>query len=122
MLRFQDLLAYKKAFALAMSIFNISKTFPKEETYSLTDQVRRSSRSVCANMAEFYRKRISPKHFVSKLSDCDAENAETQTWLEFAYACKYISEIQFKELTKESIEVGRLINYMMLNPNKFGSS
>lgn len=122
MLRFQDLLAYKKAFALAMSIFNISKTFPKEETYSLTDQVRRSSRSVCANMAEFYRKRIYPKHFVSKLSDCDAENAETQTWLEFAYACKYISEIQFKELTKESIEVGRLINYMMLNPNKFGSS
>ncbi|WP_290697315.1 four helix bundle protein [Lacinutrix sp.] len=122
MLRYQDLLAYKKAFALAMSIFNISKTFLKEETYSLTNQVRRSSRSVCANMAESYRKRIYPKHFLSKLSDCDAENSKTQTWIEFAYACKYISEIQFQELTKESIEVGKLINYMMLNPKKFGSS
>ncbi|WP_034057887.1 four helix bundle protein [Lacinutrix jangbogonensis] len=122
MLRFQDLLAYKKGFTLAMTIYNISKTFPKEETDSLTDQVRRSSRSVCANMAESYRKRLYPKHFLSKLTDCDAENSETQTWLEFAFACEYISELQFQELTKESVEVGKLINYMILNPKKFGSS
>ena len=89
-MRFQDLLAYKKGFDLAMKILNVSKSFPKEETYSLTDQIRRSSRSVCANMAEAYRKRLYPKHFISKLTDCDAENSETQTWLEFALACEYI--------------------------------
>ncbi len=121
MLRFQDLLAYKKGFSLAMAIFNISKSFPKEETYSLTDQVRRSSRSVCANLAEAYRKRLYPKHFKSKLTDSDAENSETQTWLEFSLACEYINKETFDELTAKSIEVGKLINYMILNPNKFGS-
>ncbi|WP_452221071.1 four helix bundle protein [Lacinutrix salivirga] len=120
-MRFQDLLAYKKGFSLAMAIFNISKSFPKEETYSLTDQVRRSSRSVCANLAEAYRKRLYPKHFKSKLTDSDAENSETQTWLEFSLACEYINKETFDELTAKSIEVGKLINYMILNPNKFGS-
>lgn len=120
-MRFQDLLAYKKGFALAMNIFNISKSFPKEETYSLTDQIRRSSRSVCANLAEAYRKRLYPRHFISKLTDSDAENSETQTWLEFSLACEYINQKQFDELTSESIEVGKLINYMIQNPNKFGS-
>jgi len=121
-MRFQDLLAYKKGFDLAMKILNVSKSFPKEETYSLTDQIRRSSRSVCANLAEAYRKRLYPKHFISKLTDCDAENSETQTWLEFALACEYINKDQFTELTNESIEIGKLINYMIQNPNKFGSS
>lgn len=121
-MRFQDLLAYKKGFDLAMKILNVSKSFPKEETYSLTDQIRRSSRSVYANMAEAYRKRIYPRHFLSKLTDCDAENSETQTWLEFALACEYINKELFNELTNESLEIGKLINYMIQNPNKFGSS
>ena len=83
-LRHQDLEDYKKAFDLAMQIFDISKTFPKEETYSLTDQIRRSSRSVCANLAEAWRKRRYEAAFISKLSDAEGEAAETQTWLEFA--------------------------------------
>jgi len=120
-MRFQDLLAYKKSFALAMSIFEVSKSFPKEETYSLTDQIRRSSRSVCANMSEAYRKRRYPKNFISKLTDSDAENSETQTWLEFALACNYIDKIIFDEFLKNSEEVGKLINYLINNPSKFGS-
>jgi len=117
---YKDLLAYKKSFSLAMKIFEITKTFPKEETYSLTDQIRRSSRSVPVTIAEAYRKRIYPKHFQSKLTDSDSENSETQVWLEFAFACKYISETVFQELTLEGIEIGKLINYMILNPEKFG--
>jgi len=119
-MRFQDLLAYQKSFALAMKIFNISKLFPKEETYSLTDQIRRSSRSVSANIAEAYRKRDYPKHFHSKLTDADAENSETQVWFEFAYSCEYINEQTFNELIQDAIEVGKLINYMIQNPQKFG--
>lgn len=119
-MRFQDLLAYKKSFALAMKIFEITQKFPKEETYSLTDQIRRSSRSVPVTIAEAYRKRIYPKNFHSKLTDSDSENSETQVWLEFAFACKYISESIYKELTSESLEIGKLINYMILNPEKFG--
>ena len=120
-MRFQDLLVYKKSFALAMKIFETSKSFPKEEKYSLTDQVRRSSRSVTANIAESYRKRRYPKNFISKLTDSDAENSETQTWLEFALACKYINQDTFDNLFKDSEEVGKLINYMINNPEKFGS-
>lgn len=117
---FQDLLAYLKSFTLAMKIFTISKSFPKEETYSLTDQIRRSSRSVSANISEAYRKREYPKHFHSKLTDSDAENSETQVWLEYSLACKYITNEYFTELLNESKEVGKLINYMILNPKKFG--
>ena len=120
-MRFQDLLAYKKSFALAMKIFELSKSFPKEETYSLTDQIRRSSRSVPVTIAESYRKRIYPKHFYSKLTDSDGENSETQVWLEFALSCNYIPESTYQELISESIEIGKLINYMLLNPEKFGS-
>lgn len=118
-MRFQDLLAYKKSFSLAMKIFEISKAFPKEETYALTDQIRKSSRSVTANISEAYRKRRYPKHFISKLTDSDAENSETQTWLEFALACKYIDGKVFGELLSASEEVGKLIHYMINNPNKF---
>jgi four helix bundle protein len=119
-MRFQDLLAYKKSFSIAMRIFEITKTFPKEETYSLIDQIRRSSRIVPATIAEAYRKRIYPKHFYSKLTDSDGENSETQVWLEFALSCKYISETIYQEFILESMEIGKLINYMLLNPEKFG--
>ncbi len=118
-MRFQDLLAYKKSFELAMDIFPISIKFPPEEKYSLTDQIRRSSRSVSANIAEATRKRRYEKHFISKLTDSDAENAETQVWLEYSYACNYINSIQFETLTAKSQEVGKLLNYMMNNPDKF---
>lgn len=89
-MRFQDLLAYEKSFALAMKIFEITKSFLKQETYSLTDQIRRSSRIVPVTIAEAHRKRIYPKYFYSKSTDSDGENSETQVLLEFA--CKYISE------------------------------
>lgn len=99
---FKNLLAYQKAFQLSMQIFEISKSFPKEERYSLTDQFRRSSRSVCANLAEAYRKRIYPKHFISKLTDSDGENSETDVWLDFALACKYISDENYILLHSQS--------------------
>jgi four helix bundle protein len=117
---FKELLAYQKAFHLAMEIFEISKTFPKEETYSLTDQIRRSSRSVSANLAEAYRKRRYINHFISKLTDCDAENSETNVWLDFAFACNYLSQENYNSLTQKSNEVGKLINFMINNPTKFG--
>ena len=117
---FKKLLAYQKSFELAMLIFEISKTFPKEETYSLTDQIRRSSRSVCANLSEAYRKRKYIKHFISKLTDADSENSETNTWLDFAFACKYISNEDYINLSEAGNEVGKLINFMINNPKKFG--
>ncbi|QQS31101.1 MAG: four helix bundle protein [Sphingobacteriales bacterium] len=117
--RVQDTKAYKLAFRLAMEIFEESKRFPSEEKYSLTDQIRRSSRSVCANLSESYRKRQYPAHFVSKVSDADMENTETQTWLEFSFACKYMTEIQFKDLFSKSEEVGKLLNHMIQNPEKY---
>lgn len=116
---FRKLKAYIKGFDLASEIFQISKSFPKEETYSLTDQIRRSSRSVCINIAEGYRKRRYPKHFISKLSDADSENAETLGWLEFAKDCEYISETVISDLEQKNSEIGRLLNYMMNNPDKF---
>ena len=85
-----DLEVYQRAFSAAMTIFELSKQFPKEETYSLTDQIRRSSRSVCANLAEAWRKRRYEKAFISKLSDAESEAAETQVWLEFAVKCNYL--------------------------------
>ena len=89
---FKDLMAYKKAFQLACDIFEVTLKFPKEEKYSLTDQIRRSSRSVCANLAEAYRKRDYLKHFLLKLTDCQGENSETLVWLDFALNCHYIAE------------------------------
>ncbi|MDX1542855.1 MAG: four helix bundle protein [Christiangramia sp.] len=118
---FKSLKAYEMAFELAMKIFETSKKFPKEERYSLTDQIRRSSRSVCSNIAEAYRKRSYPNHFKSKLSDSDAENSETQSWLQFANACNYIEESEFSELVRKSEEVGKLLNYMINNPGKYGA-
>ncbi|MCK0192953.1 four helix bundle protein [Arenibacter sp. F20364] len=120
-MRFQDLLAYKKSFTLAMRIFEISKSFPKEERYSLTDQIRRSSRSVSANIAESYAKRLYPKYFINKLTDSDAENLETQVWLEYAMECQYINKEIFDEIVSESQEIGKLIYFMINNHDKFGS-
>lgn len=104
-----------------MRIFEISKSFPKEEKYSLTDQIRRSSRSVSANIAESYAKRLYPKHFISKLTDSDAENLETQTWLHFMLECQYVGKDIYSELIEESQQVGKLIYFMINNPGKFGS-
>ncbi len=118
---FKDLLVYKKAFKLALEIFEITKSFPKEEMYSLTDQIRRSSRSTCGNIAEAYRKRLYPKHFISKLSDSDGENSETSVWIDFSHACKYIGDENCKKLSSECEEIGKLLNYMILNPEKYGS-
>ena len=117
---FKKLLAFQKSFQLAMDVFQLSKSFPKEEKYSLTDQIRRSSRSVSANIAEAYRKRRYPNHFVSKLTDSDAENSETNVWLEFSLKCEYINIETYNDLNNKTIEIGRLINYMINNPNKFG--
>jgi four helix bundle protein len=99
----------------------LTKSFPKEELYSLTDQIRRSSRSVTITIAEAYRKREYPKYFHSKLTDADAENSETQGWLEYALACNYISQETHDSILEKSNEVGKLINFMILNPSKFGS-
>ena len=117
---FKTLLAYQKGFDLAMEIFQLSKTFPKSEDFGLTSQIIRSSRAVCSAIAESYRKRQYEKHFKSKLSDADSENSETQLWLDFALACEYISEEKRFELQNKSEEIGKLLNYMMNNPSKFG--
>ncbi len=103
----ENLIVYQKAYELAMKIFEITKGFPKEETYSLTDQVRRSSRSVCANIAEAYRKRIYPKHFIAKLTDADGECSETMVHLSFAKDCGYINEVIFAEIRNSYLEVGK---------------
>jgi four helix bundle protein len=117
---YKDLLLYKKSFSLAMEIYIVTKRFPKEETYSLTDQIRRSSRSVNICNIEAYRKRRYPNHFVSKLTDADMENSETQGRLEFALACNYITKDLYDKLYAQSDEVGRIVQYMMSNPEKFG--
>ena len=119
---YKDLIVYKKAYAAAMEIFRETKKFPKEELYSLTDQIRRSSRSVCANMAEGYRKRIYPKHFISKMSDSDGECAETMVHLDFAKDCGYMSEQLHKTIIDEYIQIGKILGSMMNSPEKFSGS
>lgn len=116
---FRGLTAYRKAFSLAMEIFEITKNFPPEEKYELTDQIRRSSRAVCRAIGEGYRKRQYPKHFSSKMSDADMENTETQVSLDFAFECKYISQEIYDDLIFKSEEVGRLLNHMVENPEKY---
>ena len=115
----KELEVYQLAFDAAMNIFVISKAFPKEETYSLTNQIRRSSRSVCGNIAETFRKRRYPKAFVSKIIDAEGEAAETQTWLDFSLSCSYISEDEYKDLyEKYDLIIGKLVN-MSLHPEKW---
>jgi four helix bundle protein len=116
---FRDLRVFQLAYKLAMEIFNDSKAFPKDERYSLTDQIRRSSRSVAANIAEGFRKRQYPKMFVSKLADADGEATETQVWLDFARDCGYLPVTRHIELMKECEEVGKMLGIMMTVPEKF---
>ncbi|MGZ3765553.1 MAG: four helix bundle protein [Mucilaginibacter sp.] len=116
---FKDLKVYQLAFEAAQTIFLISKTFPKEETYSLTDQIRRSSRSVCVNIGEGYRKRIYPKHFTSKMTDADGEDTETSIWLNFANDCAYISHNDLNLFQSKYEEIGRMLNSMANYPEKF---
>jgi four helix bundle protein len=116
---FKDLNVYKKAFDLSMLIFVESKIFPSEEKFGLTSQIRRSSRAVCSNVGEGYRKRLYPAPFVSKCSDADMENSETQVWLDFALSCEYITKEKYDDYLKRSEEIGRMINHMIANPEKY---
>lgn len=116
---FRDLKVYQLAYKLAMDIFRESKSFPKDEKYSLTDQMRRSSRSIAANIAEGFRKRQYPKMFLSKLADADGETAETQVWLDFALDCEYLSKEKHDELLSRYEEIGRMLGAMMSMPEKF---
>ena len=116
---YKDLIVYQKAFNLALNIFNVSENFDKAEKYSLTDQIRRSSRSVCANLVEAYRKRQYESYFVSKISDADMENSETRVWLDFALAFGFLGKEAHSDLYSISEEIGRLLNHMMQNPEKY---
>jgi four helix bundle protein len=118
---FRDLKVYQMAFDLAMEIFYESKKFPAEEKYSLTDQIRRASRSVPGNIGEGYRKKRYPKMFVSKMADADGEATETQVWLDFAYACGYLTESRQLELRRGYEEVGRMLGGMIAHPERFSS-
>ena len=111
-----DLDVYRKAFDGAMLIFEVTKKFPKEETYSLTDQIRRSSRSVCANLAEAWRKRRYKAAFVSKLSDAESEASETQVWLQFATSCEYIERDRSGTLYQTYDEIIRMLVSMINKP------
>jgi four helix bundle protein len=114
-----DLKVYKKAFDAAMAIFEATKKFPKEETYSLTDQIRRSSRSICANLAEAWRKRRYKAAFISKLSDAEGEAAETQVWLQFAVSCGYLERDGNEHLYKTYDEILRMLVAMINRPQSW---
>ncbi len=116
---FRDLIVYKKAYKLAMDIFEVSKVFPKEEKYSLTDQIRRSSRSITANIAEGWAKKRYIKSFVSKLTDSLGEEYETEVWLDFSKDSNYISEVEHIRLIKEYDEVRKILISMITKPEKF---
>jgi len=115
----RDLKVFQLAYDLAMQIFRESKSFPQEERYSLTSQIRRSSRSVAANIAEGFRKRQYPNMFVSKLADSDAEATETQVWLDFACDCRYLSPERHRQLIARYEEVGRMIHSMVEHAERF---
>jgi four helix bundle protein len=116
---FRGLRVYQLAFKLAMEIYRESKKFPREELYSLTDQIRRASRSVAGNIGEGYRRKLYPKMFVSKMSDADGEGSETQVWIEFAYACGYISAELRLHWIDGYEEVGRMLGGMIAHPERF---
>ena len=114
-----DLEVYKSAYSLAMDIFRVSQGFPREEIYSLTSQIRRSSRSVCLNLREAWAKRRYEAHFLSKPTDCDGESAETETSLQFAKDCGYLNEAVFAEFVERNRSVGRMLGAMLRNPSPF---
>src|SRR5438105_3014836 len=111
----KELVVYLKAYALAMRVFHISKRFPFEERYAMTGQIRRSSRSVCQNLREAWAKRRYCAHFLSKLTDCDGENGETDTALDFAKDCGYITQPEHQELSGICEEIGKMLGSMILN-------
>ena len=115
----KDLKVYQTSYKAALKIYELSKSFPQEEKYSLTDQIRRSSRSVCANLAEAYRKRRYPKSFVAKLSDSEAEAAEVQVWLDFSLSFNYIEKEIYKELFDNYDHVLSQLVLMMNSPEKW---
>lgn len=115
----KDLTVYQKAYVLAMKIYEASKRFPAEEKYALTSQIRRSSRSVCLNLREAWAKRRYEAHFLSKLSDCDGENSETDSSLDFARDCGFISTEMHREFAALNAEVGRMLGAMLNNPAPF---
>lgn len=117
---FTDWMAFQKGENLAHEIFLLSSTFAREEKYSLTDQIRRSSRSVCSNLAEGHAKRSYPKHFYVKLTDALGENNETLVWLRFARKCSYINNEQYTVFANQNKEIGKLLSYMLANPQRFG--
>ncbi len=116
---FRDLKVYKIAFELQQEIFDLTKRFPKEELYALADQIRRASRSVGANISESWMKRRYAAHFVSKLSDADGEQAETQHWLDTSLACGYLSVEVHQRLLNKYQEVGKMLGKMMREPEKW---
>ncbi len=116
---YRKLKGYQKAFELALEIFQLTKMFPAEERYSLSDQFRRSSRSVCSNLVEAYKRRRYRDYFVSKLNDAETENAETQVWIDFALAFGYINADTYQRLTEKNNEIAKLILYMINHPEKF---
>lgn len=115
----KELIVYQKSFATAMAIYQASKDFPSEERYALTSQIRRSSRSVSMNLREAWAKRRYEAHFISKLTDCDGENGETDTSLDFALACGYISNETHKTISDANAEVSRMLSSMIREPEKF---
>jgi four helix bundle protein len=117
--RFQDLKVYQLAFELQQEIFELTKTFPKEEIYSLTNQIRKSSRSIGANISESWQKRRYNSHFISKLTDADGEQAETQHWLDTSLTCEYISSEEYGRLFLKCKEIGRMLGKMMQEPEKW---
>ena len=116
---YRDLIVFQMSYKLAMDIFEATKKFPAEERYSLTDQIRRSSRSVCANLVVAYRRRKYRPYFISQLTDSETENAETQVWLDFAKDCQYLEIAQYDDFTFRNDEVGKMIWNMIQNPDKF---
>jgi len=119
---YKDLVVYQKAFELALVIFRLTENFDKREKYALTDQIRRSSRSVCSNVVEAYRKRQYESYFINKISDADMENSETQVLLDFALAFSYLDQETYQSLFERSEEIGRLLNHMMKNPERYRGS
>jgi four helix bundle protein len=115
----KDLEVYRRGYELAMQVFAVSARFPAEERYALTSQIRRSSRSVCLNLREAWAKRRYEAHFVSKLTDCDGENSETDSSLDFAKDCGFITLEQHQALTALCSEIGRMLGSMIKNPKPF---
>ena len=115
----KELEVYKLAYEQSMEIFLISKKFPKDETFSLTDQIRRSSRSVCGYLREAWAKRRYIAHFISKITDCDGENGETETWLDFAKDCEYISIDVHNQLIQRNNSVGKMLGNMLNKSEEF---